>query len=348
MNLGLRELSAFLQEHGDEPHLVLATVTATEGSSYRKPGAMMLISRNLDFAGLISGGCLEGDLVEHATGVFESGAPRRLSYDLASDDDAILGLGLGCGGVIHLLLQRLEGVQGFGFLSGILAAVERRSTCILALVTDHDAGLEPGTSAWLDGSGTIHGDSRLKGLLADQAGVWDSEKRYRYPDQAPGVLLVRIEAPPLILICGAGPDAVPVARQVDALGWECIVVDHRGAYARSERFPPATKVLQIHPAELHEQVKLATVSGAIVMSHNLVHDASYLAQLAENPPAYLGLLGPRERRLELQKELGIEDGVIKGPAGFDIGAELPASIALSIAAEMHAVLRGHRQAGTLP
>ena len=127
MNLGLRELAEFLAEHNNDQSLVLATVTSTVGSTYRKPGAMMLIRENHQFAGLISGGCLEGDLVEHATAVFADGQPRQVIYDLSSDDDAILGLGLGCGGVVNLLLQRLQRDDGFGFLPHLFGSLERHS-----------------------------------------------------------------------------------------------------------------------------------------------------------------------------------------------------------------------------
>lgn len=343
MNLGLRELSEFLARHRSDRSLVLATVTAVEGSSYRKPGAMMLIRENHEFAGLISGGCLEGDLVEHASAVFSDGRARQVTYDLASDDDAILGLGLGCGGVIHLLLQRLERADGFGILPRLLDEAEQRSTCFMALA-HHEAGeISLGVTALIDGQGRLFGEERLFGFLEESVRDWGSDKRYRYAGSTSDgrvepVLLVRVEPSPRVLVCGAGPDAVPVARLIDGLGWECVVVDHRGAYARPERFPDTTRVLQARPRELEKSVELEEVDAAIVMSHNLEHDAVYLQQLAGRTLGYLGLLGPSARRQELQKQLAIPEGVIHGPAGLDIGAELPESIALSIVAEMHAVL----------
>ena len=338
MNLGLRELATFLARHKNDQALVLATVTATIGSSYRKPGAMMLIRENHEFAGLISGGCLEGDLVEHASAVFRDGQPRQVIYDLSSDDQAIWGLGLGCGGTVHLLLQRLDRDHGFGFLPMLLEALERRSSCVLALVhTDLD-GLAAGTFALADDEGGLSGSPELFSGLGERLDDWGSRARYQYSGAKDAVLLVRIEPAPRVLVCGAGPDAIPVARQVDALGWECIVVDHRGAYARPERFPATTRVIQLQPVQLKEQVDLNETDAAIVMSHNLEHDASYLRQLAGSNLSYLGLLGPKARREQLQEELNIQDQLIHGPAGFDIGAELPESIALSVMAEIHAVL----------
>jgi len=338
MNLGLRELADFLAEHNNDQALVLATVTATQGSSYRKPGAMMLVRENHEFAGLISGGCLEGDLVEHASAVFADGQPRNVTYDLSSDDDAILGLGLGCGGVVHLLLQRLERHDGFGFLPALFESMERRSACVLALVRQPGEEWPLGSWALVNSEGHLSGSLRLGQDMAAQLDHWETPGRYRYGGAADEVLLVRIDPSPRVLICGAGPDAVPVAQQVDALGWECLVVDHRPAYARPGRFPASAQVMNIQPAQLQQSTDLNEINAAIVMSHNLQHDATYLGQLADRGISYLGLLGPRARREQLQQDLGIEDSFIQGPAGFDIGAELPESIALSIMAEIHQVL----------
>jgi xanthine dehydrogenase accessory factor len=343
MHLGLRELRAFFDRARSDNALVLATVVATRGSTYRKPGAMMLIRDNAEFAGLISGGCLEGDLVEHANAVFDDGRPRQVTYDLSGEEDALWSLGLGCGGVVKLLLQRLDRAGDFGFLPTLFASLERRRDCVLALVREAVGEMEAGAFALAGAAGEFCGDERLGDCLDGMPGAWRQPQRYHYVD-APGatrqdqVLLVHLAPPPRILVCGAGPDAVPVAKQVDSLGWECVVVDHRPAHARPERFPLSSRVLLAQPRELGRAVDLGEVDAAVVMSHNLDHDTVYLEQLAGRGLAYLGLLGPRARRLELQEKLAIGEGVIRGPAGLDIGAELPESIALSILAEIHQVL----------
>ncbi len=343
MHLGLRELKSFFDAHRADDHLVLATVVATEGSTYRKPGAMMLVRQNAEFAGLISGGCLEGDLVEHAAAVFADGQARGVTYDLSSDDQAIWSLGLGCGGVVHLLLQRLDRATGFGFLPGLFDSIGRRHVNVLALLRESAGDLPSGAWAMVDDTGEFTGETRLRECLAGLPGAWGGGKRFRYagPEADPSgeaVLLVRIEPSPRILVCGAGPDAVPVAAQVEALGWECIVVDHRPAYARAERFPGSTRVIHLSPSDLEREVDLDAVDAAIVMTHNLDHDTTYLRQLDPKGLDYLGLLGPVARREELQDKLGIPEGRIHGPAGLDIGAELPESIALSVMAEIHLVL----------
>ena len=128
MHLGIPALLEFYREHREEPALVLATIIGTEGSTYRKPGAMMLISRSGSFAGLISGGCLESDLLHHAGNVFESGQPDFLTYDMHANDELVWNLGLGCDGVIHLLLQRREEGAGPVAARHLVLAVRRVET----------------------------------------------------------------------------------------------------------------------------------------------------------------------------------------------------------------------------
>ena len=321
---------------------MLAIVSGTEGSTYRKPGAMMLIAPNGEYAGMISGGCLEGDLVTHAERVMLTGVPETLRYDLADEEGSMFGLGLGCGGSVDLLLQRIEKRTGFSFLPALIDALAQRRTCCLALVTQGET-LSLGDHALWDGSRCVSGDERLIETFPEALKPWTAPSRWRHvglgrdggEDRA---LLVCIEPQPRVLICGAGPDALPLVDQVIALGWDCVVVDHRPAYANPARIPGPCRVILARPEELTEHVSLDSLSGAVVMSHNLEHDAGYLRQLSKHPPAYLGLLGPRHRREELLRSLGNDQLNVHGPAGLPIGAEMPEAIALSIMAEMFQVL----------
>jgi xanthine dehydrogenase accessory factor len=140
------------------------------------------------------------------------------------------------------------------------------------------------------------------------------------------------------LICGAGPDAVPLARLLAELGWETVVVDHRPAFARANRFPAGCTVLQTRPERLAEVLAPESLDAAVIMSHHLENDTAYLGCLAPYDISYVGVLGPRARRMRLAKLSGLSGGTIFGPVGLDIGAELPASIALAVVAEIHAVL----------
>ncbi|MDT8319001.1 MAG: XdhC family protein [Xanthomonadales bacterium] len=342
MHLGTPALLDFYRAHEAEQALVLVTIIGTEGSTYRKPGAMMLISRDGKYEGMISGGCLEGDLLEHAASVFSSGVPKFVTYDLHADEDLVWSLGLGCDGVIHLLLQRLDRERNFDFLAPLSDAMARRVPALLALSVQAEGSPPPGTLALLDASGLSMGDPALIGLLGDATELdWPNWRCRSVPvGAAASVLLVNIPPRTRVLICGAGPDAVPVAGAIAALGWEVVLVDHRPAYARAERFPAGCRLVRARPENLAAELDLDRFDAAVIMSHHLENDSVYLGQLCERNIPYLGVLGPRARRTRLRDMSGCSERSIYGPVGLDIGAELPESIALSLVAEIHAVLNG--------
>jgi xanthine dehydrogenase accessory factor len=342
VHLGIPALLDFYSAHCNEESLVLATIVATEGSSYRKPGAMMLISRDGQFEGMISGGCLEGDLLHHAARVFESGQPSFVTYDMHADDEMVWGLGLGCDGVIHLMLQRLDRDRDFGFLKQLHASHEARQAVLLALVTKPGKNIPCGVFALLDQSDISVGDPDLRQSLQALAGAWPEWRMRTEVLQVNGedltCIQVQMPARTRVLICGGGPDSVPLARVLSELDWEVQVIDHRPAFANKDRYPPACLVTRCSPALLSESVKLDDVDAVVIMSHHLENDAQYLRQITGFNIPYIGALGPRARRERLREMAGNPNLDVHGPAGLDIGAELPSSIALSIAAEIHAVL----------
>ena len=343
MHLGIPALLDFYRHHQADDSLVLVTIIATEGSTYRKPGAMMLISRDQQFEGMISGGCLEGDLLHHAAEVFASGEPKFVTYDMHADEDLVWSLGLGCDGVIHLMLQRLDREQGFGFFQQLESWHAGRRSVLLALTTRSEADPPLASSALINEAGESAGEEALLGLLDDAAQQdWPAWRYRRVITEDEGVvheaILINIPPQTRILVCGAGPDAVPVADTLSALDWDVIVVDHRPAFAKPERFPPKCSVLQVRPERLAEVVDLQQIDAVVVMSHHLENDSIYLAQVASREIPYIGCLGPRARRQRLKGMADCPERQVFGPVGLDIGAELPESIALSLVAEIHAVL----------
>jgi xanthine/CO dehydrogenase XdhC/CoxF family maturation factor len=334
----------FYRNHRDEESLVLATIIATAGSTYRKPGAMMLISRDGSFEGMISGGCLEGDLLHHAKEVFDSGQVKFVTYDMHAGDDIVWNLGVGCDGVIHLMLQRLDGATGHGFLASLDASQALRKASLLALVTKPAPGLPAGAFRIMDTSDISVGTPDLQPVLDANRDPWPAWRMKADTRPCEGgeaeVILVNLPVPVRVLVCGAGPDAVPVARVLCGLDWEVVIVDHRPAFAKKERFPRGCEVIQGRPEHLSRGVALADIDAAIIMSHHLENDAAYLGQVAKAGVAYTGVLGPKARRERLAGMAGCDKGSLYGPAGLDIGAELPEAIALSIVAEIHAVLNG--------
>lgn len=351
MHLGLSALLEFYRAHRADDALVLGTVVATEGSTYRKPGAMMLIAQDNSYRGLISGGCLEADLAEHARGVFADGKTREVVYDMSHGDDFAWGLGLGCDGTIHLMLQRLDRSAEFSFLATLEQALENRQSGLLSLVVsssdpdyaasdfalDCGTGLTIGSALLLECIQTHEGSSFSRGH--------DMSRRYwqdtlNTPSGEVKLLVIPIMPPPAILICGAGHDAVPVAVLADRMGWNCTIVDHRPGFARADRFPDSCEVKVLQPSELSQHIALDQVDAAVLMTHHLGHDRTYLSQVVEATLPYIGLLGPRARRDRLLDEIDAGGVHVFGPAGLDIGAELPESIALAIIAEIHAFLNG--------
>jgi len=349
MHLGLSALLDFYRAHQTDDALVLGTVIATEGSTYRKPGAMMLIAMDSSYRGLISGGCLESDLASHAKAVFADGQTREVCYDMSQGDDFAWGLGLGCDGIIRLMLQRLDRPTGFGFLAALNQAWKLKSHGLLSLVTASDDPAHPaGSFSLLCEDNIDAGNTTLMESLQAQQGTLfsgghDMSRRYWYDSLEFGqgkveLLRIPIMPPPTVLICGAGHDAVPLTRLAVEMGWRCTVVDHRPGFARADRFPSACEVQVLQASELGNHVALKDIDAAVVMTHHLGHDRQYLAQVAAEQVPYIGLLGPRARRDRLLAEINAVDTHVHGPAGLDIGAEMPESIALAIIAEIHAFL----------
>ena len=329
-----RLLPLFERARAAQEPLVLATVIRTGGSTYAKPGAQMLIAADGEYAGLLSGGCLEGDLREHAVGVSATGNARIVSYDLRSSTDQLFGLGAGCEGAMDILLTRVGPESGWQPLPLLVGAWQRGDECRLAFVVSSERpGIPLGFNIPLDGTaGDLH---ELAMKAAANSIVKASQVELFVADFAP---------PPELLLLGGGPDARPVAELAGFLGWRVTVVDHRAQYVRADRFPPNTHLVASRANEVAESVQLDDFSAAIVMSHHLQSDLEYLQALARSRVPYVGLLGPAGRREKLLADLG-DDAArlrprLRAPVGLDIGGRAPESIALSIVGEVHAVLAG--------
>jgi xanthine dehydrogenase accessory factor len=319
---------------------VLATVVSTAGSTYRKPGARMLIMADGSYLGLLSGGCLEADLKLHAQQVLNSGVPRAIEYDMRGPDDILFGIGAGCEGAMRVLLEP----AGPGSPAAAALAAAGRATQAghpAALVSVHEAvelalgtyeAAPPLPSALIHAAARSLNDATSRGMDREEGG-----RRTR-------AFVQFLAPPPHVLICGAGPDAQPVVSAARALRWRVSVIDHRPAFAVAADFPGA-EVRLGDPHSLRSLVALERCHAAVVMSHHLLSDAAYLRELARaQVPAYVGLLGPEARRIRLAQELGPVAGELKsrvrGPVGSDIGAVTPEGIALAIVSQIHAWLAG--------
>lgn len=340
--------------------LVLASVCETHGSTYSKAGARMLITGDGRFQGMLSGGCLEGDLADRAQVVLESGEPQSVSYDLGGSDEELWGLGVGCDGRMRIFLQPLSPAQDYQPFTAMCEVLRADTAGVAVTVLESSAASLPAGATQV-----VHGPEvrafgvpetvrlRILEIANDVLAAKQSRTVSLAVDDGSAELLVALlEPPPRVLILGGGLDAGPVLRLMLELGWRVTLQDHRPAYIAAGDFDAAERVL-CEPAErLAGALELDRFDAVIVMSHHLATDRVYLRELAASRIPYVGLLGPPHRRRRLLDDLGEAgrplDGRVHGPAGLDIGADGPASIALSIVAEIHDALKGPgpRRAGT--
>ncbi|MEX2150974.1 MAG: XdhC family protein [Steroidobacteraceae bacterium] len=341
-----------LRSQGDA--FVLATVVSTAGSTYRKTGTQMLITARSQLRGLLSGGCLEVDLVLHAQDVLTTGMARVASYDMRGDEDLLFGIGSGCEGAMQVLLQRVGPAEAWQPLAAVADCIGKRRVGSLGLVVSGPAA----GRGWWDGGGDAPWpepepvrDARVARAPEAEARIVECIDGGELVD----VLILPLRPPPELLLCGAGADAVPLARHAVALGFAVTVCDHRPALAVPERFPHCDLRCQ-PPGEFAALPELPRCDAAIVMSHHLQADLAYLAAVASQPGiAYVGLLGPPARRERLLGQLGPQATALRhrlrAPLGLDIGARTPEAIALAAAAELHAWIAGRGGGpwrGTLP
>ncbi len=330
--------------------VALAVVVHTRGSTYRKPGALMLIAADGEFAGLLSGGCLESDLHQHALEVIGSGRATLITYDTGGSDDVLWGLGVGCEGAMQILLLRAGPQNGWQPLDLFVAAHQRHERVAAAVVVaSPDAGLPPGSVILSDvhpGGHTVPLPLQ-DGIQALLARALESARPSSLgaSTDALRVLALPLALPPRLLLLGAGPDAQPLVEIAGRLAWRITVYDHRPAYAQASRFAQAEQVVLGRPESVAETVDIHRFDAAIVMSHHLPSDLEYLRALSGADIAYVGLLGPPNRRERLLGDLGSEatarlNGRLRSPIGLNIGGRAPESIALSIVAEIHARLHG--------
>ena len=342
----MNQLDFFRDRSSNGVAMVLATVYETLGSTYSKAGGQMLIDAAGNFCGMLSGGCLEGDLVERARRVMESGNAETASYELAADDE-LWGLGVGCDGTMRILLQPLSPEDDYQPFAAIAELVDRGTAANVAIVVGAErSNVTIGASLLLQAEGAqrfFMNDDLADAIEA--SAVAGRSAGYAELETADGkctVLFAQFSPAPRLLVLGAGLDSEPLVRIACELGWRCTVCDHRPAYIDSRRLPSGVSTVCGPVDDLAPQVALDDFDLAIVMSHHLASDRAYLRQLAASKIGYVGLLGPAGRRERLLGEL--EDGGaalqgrLHGPAGIDLGGRGPAPIALSIIAEMQRYL----------
>ncbi len=336
----------------------LATVVKVEGSAYRRAGARMLITEDGELTGAISGGCLEGDALRKARLVMAQLKPMLVTYNtMDDDDDAKFGVGLGCNGIIHILIEPIFAEKPGCPINLFKAFLNRRDVVVLVTLfsLENRQAEQPGTCMLIQNKEQVIGEGttlNFEGLLL-QDGLevlkngLSTVKHY----QAAINYTAFIEyIPPNIslIIVGAGNDAIPVMEHAAILDWDITLIDGRANYAVETRFTKVNRIIIGKPDKALADITFDQRTVVILMTHNFNYDKAMLQQLLPLNLVYVATLGPRKRLERMLTEI-TEEGMeidshwlknIYGPAGLDIGSENADEIALSIIAEIKAVLHG--------
>ena len=348
---------AFEEAQKEGKKVALATVLKVQGSSYRQAGARMLITEDGQLTGAISGGCLEGDALRKAQLVMLQQKPKLVKYDTMDEDDAALGVGLGCNGIIHVLIEPISPKAPHHPLLLLKNFLSKRQSAVLLTLfsLSNPKAPEAGTCLLLTENGSLHGPS--SGDELEQSLLTDAEKALQTKTSAiknyPGGLSAFVEVlqPAVsLIIVGAGNDAIPLMKLATVLGWQSTVVDGRAHYATKARFPAAKEILITKAEEALAQLKPDERTVFVLITHNYYYDLTLLRNLLHLPLPYIGVLGPKKKLNRMLEELEKEGqqvdkhqlSKIYGPVGLDIGAESPEEIALSIVSEVQAVLAGKK------
>lgn len=322
-------IKQLLSTKSDTGRAVLATLVAVAGSSYRRPGARLLVTAAGQSLGSISGGCLEEDILARAHSVATTGQPELVIYDTSSENDLVWGVGLGCHGIVQVLLEPIPSPAPDWIHTLDAQLTARRPTPLAVTWSSTDPAHPLGT--------------RLAPSLQSAANPTPST-----PPLTTAVFLETITPSPSLIIFGAGDDAQPLAQLAHTLDWHVTIADPRATFATSARFPTADRLIIAPSTQLIARVAPEPDAFAVVMTHHYVHDLPILRDLLSCNLPYIGLLGPKKRATRILADLQ-RDGFVPtaaqlarfhAPIGLDLGAETPAEVALSILAEIRAQRSG--------
>ncbi|HMP92067.1 MAG TPA: XdhC family protein [Phnomibacter sp.] len=334
----------------------LATVVHVDGSSYRRPGARMLVADDGQLIGAISGGCLEGDALRKALLVINQQQSKLVTYDTSDEEDATIGIQLGCAGIIQVLFEPVDAHNPYNPIQLLRKAIAVRQPAVLATLFNmqNRRQAQPGTCLLMEGNGNLSGqlpnqaleplikDDMLQALATKHSGF----KQY-IANQFSITAFVEVIKPAVnLVIVGAGNDAIPLMQMAEILGWQVRVADGRNTHARPDRFESACQILVSKPEALLQHIPIDDQTVFVLMTHNYNYDKAMLQALLPLSVPYIGILGPK-RKLQLMLEdiktngLEITEAMLQkvyGPTGLELGAETAEEIALSILAEIKAVL----------
>lgn len=358
----MKEFRSIVEAYGkldfNARQAALATVVKVRGSSYRSPGARMLITDDGRWVGSISGGCLEGDALRKARKVILEGVPMAVTYDTREESNQNLGISLGCNGVIDVLIEPIDHNDPANPVRTFETFTQTREPVALATIFRSGNESITGQKLLIDASGTVQvreataaqqafADQELRARITDDLlklfETRTSETReYEWQGSTVEVYLELIPPNISLIIFGGGFDARPVSQLAKSLGWEVTVTDECAAHIAPLFFPGADNLSLCNRTFIERDFDITPYTACVLMSHNYEYDRDVLRTLLKTPAPYIGILGPRKRFDRMLEEFEREGIVlsaddahrIHSPIGLDIGAEAPDEIAVSIVAEI--------------
>ncbi len=318
-------LETALRWHQEGRGAAIATVVATWGSAPRQAGSQLAISGAGEIMGSVSGGCVEGAVVIEALEALELGTPRLLSYGVA--DETAFSVGLACGGTIRILVEPLGPM-----LTEVTALVQARAK---RQAVGYSVDLDTWQRAVIPAGVDPIVDARLRSDRAGIEATAQGETRFVVPHN-----------PPLrMIVVGAVHIAQPLVAMARLAGYDPVVIDPRETFAAAERFP-GERVLDEWPDEAMRRLAPDARTAVITLTHDSKLDDPAITEALAGDCFYLGCLGSKKThaaRLARLEAAGIDAQAlarIHAPVGLAIGAMTPAEIAISIMAQVTAVLRG--------
>lgn len=331
----------------------LATVVQVDGSSYRRAGARMLVTEDGQLTGAISGGCLEGDALKKALLAIFQQQNKLVTYDTSDEDDLKFGVQLGCNGIVHILFEPINPENPFHPIYFLKKLNSLRKNAVMLTLFSINGPQQQGTTLifrdTLESTLPLEQQDQLLPILECALSTKQTSVETGVLNDPDLNALVEFIPPAVsLVIAGAGNDAQPLVSMADILGWQLTVVDGRPTHAVQSRFPKADQVLVLKPEQVLSQVPVDEQTVFILMTHNYNYDLALLKHLQHQNIPYIGILGPKKKLNRMFDELQAQ-GIswtneqlekVYSPVGLDIGAETPEEIALSILAEIKAVLAG--------
>ena len=346
----MKDFRAIVEEYAKidftQRRAALATVIKVHGSSYRSPGARMLITDDGRWVGSISGGCLEGDALRKARQVMQEKHAITVTYDTREESNQNLGIGLGCNGVIDVLIEPVTPGDPMNPVSLFESFIGINEP--LALATAFAPDQLAGCKLLINPHGEIVGgsDKKLpKELIHELQALFKSKKSETREYETTCVFLELVQPIVSVILFGGGFDARPVSQLVRSLGWNVEVTDECVAHIAPVFFPEATRLSLCQREFIDREFAITPYTACVLMSHNYEYDRDVLRKLIASDTPYIGILGPRKRFDRMLEEFNSEGinltsaqlAKIHSPIGLDIGAEAPDEIAVSIVAEIQSV-----------